>query len=205
MPEKLGTLGQAGRASEKPAPAAWRKIPVLAGLATFLGAMSARQAAASIFLMAAGPVGAAGFIYEIKSLRKAQLEHEAVDRVQYAAYLTGQANEAQANDARTNGGVDRDLVTASINKTEDANTLSVKIEAMIRSRSILLDTFGDNPSAVAPVYAVIIKQMLRDDEDAFAALTDKRKSAAPEEAAKLREQDAELHDLHVKLAHLAQV
>lgn len=210
MEEKLGTGSQAGRASEKPASAAWRNIPLLAGVATFFGAMSARQAAASICLMAAGPVGAAGFLYEVRALRKAQLEHEAVDRVQYAAYLAAQANAVQANtaqfsDAQANGGGDRDLVTASINKTEDANTLSVKIEAMIRSRSILIDTFGDDPSAVAPVYAVIIKQMLRDDEDAFAAMTAKRGSATPAEAAKLGEQDAVLHDLHVKLAHLAQV
>jgi hypothetical protein len=205
VPDTLGSAGQAGRDSETRKTSAWRKIPVLGGLAAFFGTMSARQAAASIMLMTAGPIGAAGFVYEVKTLRRAQLEHEAADRVQYAAFLAAQANDAQSNGGQANGTNDRDLVTASINKTEDANVLSVKIDAMIHSRSVLLDTFGDDPSAVAPVYAVIIKQMLRDDEDAFAALKDKRASAAPEEAAKLTAQEAELHDLHVKLAHLARV
>jgi hypothetical protein len=194
MASQPGSASRAERpAANKAAMGSLQKASGIAGLAAIIGVGSLRNAAAATMLMVAGPLTAAGFVYEVQTMRKAQLAHEAADRIQYAAYLAAQANAAN----------DRDLVTASIAKTEDANSLGLKIEAMIRSRSVLLDTFGDDASSVAPVYATIIKQMLRDDEEAFATFADKRTSVSKAEAATLFEQEALLHELHAKLSHLA--
>ena len=194
MASQPGSASRAERpAARKAAMGPLKKASVIAALAAVIGAAGLRNATAATMLMVAGPLTAAGFVYEVQAMRKAQLAHEAADRIQYAAYLAAQTNTAN----------DRDYVTASIAKTEDAGSLGMKIEAMIRSRSVLLDTFGDEASSVAPIYATIIKQMLRDDDVAFAMLTEKRESASKAEAATLAEQDALLHELHAKLSHLA--
>ncbi|MGD0634167.1 MAG: hypothetical protein ABSA13_07805 [Beijerinckiaceae bacterium] len=194
MASQPGSGSRAERpAAHKAAMGSLQKASAIAGLAAIIGVGSVRNAAAATMLMVAGPLTAAGFVYEVQAMRKAQLTHEAADRIQYAAYLADKANAAN----------DRDYVTASIAKTDDDGSLGLKIAAMIKSRSVLLDTFGDEASTVAPVYATIIKQMLRDDEDAFATFADKRMSVSKAEATTLAEQVGVLHELHAKLTHLA--
>jgi hypothetical protein len=170
-----------------------KKASMLAGLAALIGAGSARNVFAASMLMVAAPLTATGFVYEVEALRKAQLAHEAADRVQYASFLS----------ERTNMATDRDLVTSSISKTTSDGAFTAKVDDMIKSRSVLLDTFGDDASTVAPVYATIIKRMLKDDEVAFDTFAAKRRNAAPSEAAKLADQETLLREVHVKLAHLA--
>lgn len=172
---------------------ALRKASGIAGLAAVIGLGSLRNAAGATMLMVAGPLTAVGFVYEIQTMRKAQLDHEAADRIQYAAYLVDKANAVN----------DRDFVTASIAKTDDDSSFGLKIAAMIKSRSVLLDTFGDEASSVAPIYATIIKQMLRDDDVAFATFTDGGGGLSKAQTAALADQIEVLHELHGKLSHLA--
>jgi hypothetical protein len=168
------------------------RTSTVAGLAALIGATSVRNVMAASMLMVAGPLTATGFVYEVQTLRRQQLAHEAADRVQYASYLAEQANAAS----------DRDIVAPPVVKGNDLAAFRAKIDAMIKRQNVLLDMFGDDASSVAPVYLTIIKGMLRDDEEAFDSFAEKRGDATPDEAAKMAQQEAVLHDIHAKLSLL---
>ena len=190
--QPVSTLRTARPAANKAAMGPMKKASLLAGLAALIGAASARNVMAASMLMVGAPLTATGFVYEVQALRKAQLAHEAADRVQYASYLAEQSNSAN----------DRDLAAPPAVKKSGGGGFEAKVESMIKSRSVILDTFGDDASSVAPVYATIIKRMLQDDEEAFDKFAEQRSGATPDEAAKLAEQEALLHDIHAKLSRL---
>jgi hypothetical protein len=192
--QPVSTLRTARPAANRAAMGPMKKASMLAGLAALIGAASARNVMAASMLMVGAPLTATGFVYEVQTLRKAQLAHEATDRAQYASYLAERSNMAD----------DRELAAPPAFKKSSGGDdgFGAKVDGMIKSRSVLLDTFGDDASSVAPVYATIIKRMLQDDEDAFDKFAEKRSGATPDEAAKLAEQEALLQDIHAKLSRL---
>ena len=146
---------------------------------------------ASTMLTFAAPVMATAFVYQVGAMRHAALAREAADRAQYAARLDAEPNDGPQERRR-----DQPLPEST------ADELSRKLDSMLASRASILDTFGDDPSAVAPIYVRIIKQMLRDDEQTFTALAQPRRDEAADPDA-LPDKESRLRDMHARLAHLA--
>ncbi len=170
----------------------WRRartIPLLVALATAFNEAGVNSAAAATLLTLAVPVTAGVFIYEVSVLRDAQLQREAVDRSRQDATSAFPKVKAAAE----HGG--RAPVAASTD-------LSGHLDIMLSHRTALLDTFGDEAASVAPVYAGIIKRMLKDDETTFAVLKSERERSGSEDAASLVEKEVTLRAVHDRLAKL---
>ncbi len=163
----------------------WRRLPALIALAAAFNEMGINSAAAATVVTLAVPVTATVFVYEVSALRDAQLEREALDRARH--------DGAAASQRSPLGGSEE---TAA----KPAEDVAERLDAMLVSRSALLDTFGDDAAAVAPVYTRIIRHMLKEDDDTFAQLRAKRASqAAP---APLIQKENSLRAAHQRLARL---
>ena len=158
-------------------------------LAMLINEAGVTNVLASTMLTIAVPAVATAFVYEVGSMRRAALEHEAVDRAQYATRLEAEVNlRSQDADGRP----------AAASKVDWVG----KLDAMLASRATILDLFGDEPSTVAPVYGRIIRQMLRDDEETFTALP-RAGSGEADGRAELGARQARLREVHDRLARLA--
>ena len=173
----------------------WRiqKAAIVTGFLAGANELGLHGAFASTLLMVAAPVAVSGFIYEVSSMRQAQLTYEARDRAAYAARI-------QAETLARQDDINATRRTAA--KVENPDMTS-KLDAMLASRSVIVDTFGGDPSAVAPVYIRIIKQMLRDDDETLASLSSKKKSDAAHYADTLADRETRLREVHAKLTRLA--
>jgi hypothetical protein len=174
----------------------WKKITLVAAVVATIQEAGLRNVLASTFLTIAGPVTATAFVYEIQAMRHDQLAREAADRAAYAARLAAEANDPAAPRPMA--------IPVALSPADTApDDIAVKLDVMLKSRAVILDTFGDEASAVAPVYASIIKQMLREDEDTLATVAARSQSAASDETGKLGDRVARLRAMHQKLIHLA--
>ena len=135
------------------------------------------------------PITAGVFIYEVSALRDAQLQHEAVDRTRHDA----------ASPFPNKNGLPKDGGEPPVAAAAD---LSGRLDTMLSHRAALLDTFGDEGASVAPVYASIIKRMLKDDDAAFALLKARREDGTVQDPAPLAQKELSLHAAHARLAKL---
>ena len=149
-----------------------------------------RNVLASSMLTVAAPVTATAFVYEVSAMRTAELAHLAAD---HAAYVAG-TDRAERTD---------DISLSTARKAAAGPDVIHKIDGMLDARAAMLDTFGDDPRTVAPVYARMIRQMLKDDEATFASLDEARDSRAGAIAAELSEKETQLRAIHAKLTKLA--
>jgi hypothetical protein len=182
--------------SPSPAPRPWtehlKSGAVLGALAALFEDMSAQTAVASVMVTIGAPLAATAFVYEVSNLRDAQLVHEAVDRHEY---WTGKATPTPASpDA---------IIEKVAVEPQRPVTVANKLDAMLASRATILDTFGDEPSTVAPIYVRIIKQMIEDDDRTFASMSEKRPFDGVEDATDMAAKEASLRAAHARLVHLA--
>ncbi len=166
-----------------------RGLPLLAALAAAFHEAGIDGVAAATIVTLAVPVTATAFVYEIGALRGAQLEHEASHRGRLEGTLASRPLPDR-------GGAVSPLAPQQAD-------VAAKLDTMLASRSALIDTFGDDAAAVAPVYGRIIKQMLKDDEATFALLQSRRADDALPPAA-VREREASLRTAHARLARLVE-
>ncbi|WP_158807375.1 hypothetical protein [Beijerinckia sp. L45] len=143
---------------------------------------------ASAAVTLGAPAAAGAFVYEVSSLRGAQLQHEATDRAEFLHIATEPA-PALAE------GITPSLAAAPPPRPDFGR----KLDGMIASRTKLLDIFGDEPSTVAPIFVRIIRQMLSDDTATFAALPAQQDDAGAET---LEAKAERLRAVHARLAHL---
>ncbi len=170
----------------------WRRLrglPLLAALSAGFHEAGINGVAAATIATLAVPVTAAVFVYEVQALRGAQLAREASDRARRDVTVAV-----------------RPLPGRESTGTSPApqNDVAAKLDTMLAHRSALLDTFGDEAAAVAPVYSRIIKQMLKDDDATFALLKAKRAESSGPSPAAVREKEESLHTVHERLARLVE-
>ena len=174
----------------------WRRargVPLLIVLAAAFKEAGINSAVAATAVTLAVPVTATVFIYEVSVLRGAQLDREAIDRVRRDVAFAAPRSQPAAEENVTTS------VTASVASPTD---VAARLDAMLASRSALLDTFGDDASTVAPIYARIIKQMLKDDDVTLASLKAKREADSQAGAAPMDAREASLRTVHDRLARL---
>ena len=170
----------------------WRRargVPFLIILAAAFNEAGINSATAAAIVTLAVPATATVFIYEVSVLRGAQLEREAVDRARREVAFTATKPQPEPEGS----------VAASGAPVAD---VSAKLDTMLTSRSAMLDTFGDDPSTVAPIYVRIIKQMLKDDVSTFALLKAKRDAGSEAQAAPLKAKEVNLRAVHDRLSRL---
>lgn len=153
--------------------------------------MGAKNVLASTALTVGAPLAATAFVYEVAVMRDAQLVREAVDRRDW----TVRAASLDEAPPVPMPAVERPAAAAPVDVT-------AKLDAMLAARIRILDTFGDEPSAVAPVYARIIKDMLADDDKMFASIETKEKLGLEEAGDGLALKGAMLRKVHARLEHL---
>jgi hypothetical protein len=175
-----------------------KKVTLIAAVVAAIHEAGMRNVLASTLLTIAGPVTATAFVYEVKAMRHAELDREAADRAAYAAKLAAEADDPDSR---------RAVVTPVALPTDPVDMaqadMTTKLDAMLKSRAVILDTFGEEASAVAPVYASIIKQMLKEDEDAFATLATQPPPGSIGNSAQVADRLARLRAMHQRLSLLA--
>jgi hypothetical protein len=144
---------------------------------------------ASAAMAIAAPAAATAFVYEVSTLRNAQLQHEATDRGEFLRISAEPAPALAEGEKSSSGAV----------QAPSHPDISNKLDGMIASRTKMLDLFGDDPSTVAPIYVRIIKQMLNDDNATLASLPERSNDR---DAEALAAKEANLRAVHARLEHL---
>jgi hypothetical protein len=162
-----------------------KKLALMVAVIAIFNKATVNNVLASAGVALVAPAAATAFVYEVSSLRGAQLEHEATDRVDFVRVST----ELPPSEGPS----------PSIGPARLQADIGSKLDGMITSRAKMLDIFGDQPSAVAPIYVRIIKAMLTEDNAMFAVLSDRVDGVDAETLAAKAES---LRAVHVRLEHL---